>query len=132
MRVRHSRLMGVACIVGAVVFGFPALLSDSVSFVGAMTPVAFLGFGIAVLSRPYLIVNDDTVIVKALIGSAQETYDLSAANVLEFDGKRVFLVNKGERRPLQGVTGWLANRHDWAAFRARAERRRGVRTERGA
>jgi hypothetical protein len=117
--------------MAALVFGFLALLSGSVSFVGAMTPVAFLGFGIAVLTRPYVIVGDDTVIVKALIGSAQDTYRLSPADLLELDGKRVFLVNESGRRRLRGVTGWLANRHDWAAFRAWAERRYGARAERG-
>jgi hypothetical protein len=117
--------------MAALVFGFLALLSGSVSFVGAMTPVAFLGFGIAVLTRPYVIVGDDTVIVKALIGSAQDTYRLSPADLLELDGKRVFLVNESGRRRLRGVTGWLANRDDWAAFRAWAERRQGERTERG-
>jgi len=123
MRVRHSRLIGIACIIAAVVFGLLALLSDRVSLVGAMTPVALLGFGIAVLTRPYVIVDDDTVIVKALIGSAQETYRLSPADLLELDGTRVFLITKSGRRRLRGVMGWLANRHDWAAFRAWAERR---------
>lgn len=131
VRVRHSRLIGIACIAAAAVFGLLALRSDSASFVGAITPVAFLGFGIAILTRPYLIIDENAAVVKALIGSAQETYGLTAADVIEFDGKRVFLVNQGGRRRLRGVTGWLANRHDWAAFRAWAERRRGARAERG-
>jgi hypothetical protein len=126
MRVRFSRLAGAACIVAAAAFGLLALLSDGVSFAGAMTPVAFLGFGIAVLTRPYLIVDDDGVSVKALIGSARETFRLGPADFLEFDGKRVFLVNASERRRLRGVSGWLANSHDWVAFRAWAKRRRGA------
>ena len=125
MRVRHSRLLGIACIIAAVVFGLLALFSASVSFVGASAPVAFLGFGIAVLTRPYLIVDDDGVSVKALIGSARETFRLGPADFLEFDGKRVFLVNASERQRLRGVSGWLANSHDWVAFRAWAKRRRG-------
>ena len=129
MRVRRSRLIGIACIVAAAVFGLLAFLSDSVSFVGAMTPVAFLGFGIAILTRPYFIIDEDAVFVKALIGSAQEVYTLGTADIIEFDGKRVFLINQSGRRRLRGVTGWLANRRDWAAFRAWAERRRGEHTE---
>jgi hypothetical protein len=118
-------LAGVACIVAATAFGVLALLSDGVSFVGAMTPVALLGFGIAVLTRPYLIVDDDGVSVKALIGSARETFRLGPADFLEFHGKRVFLVNASERQRLRGVSGWLANSHDWVTFRAWAKRRRG-------
>jgi hypothetical protein len=125
MRVRFSRLAGVASIIAAAVFSSLAFLADSVSFVGAVTPIAFLGFGIAALTRPYVIVAADAVIVKALIGSAQETYRLSHADRVELDGKRVYLVSKGERRRLRGVTGWLANGRDWAAFRAWAERSRG-------
>ena len=132
MRVRFSTLAGVACIIAATVFGLLALLSGRVSFAGAITPVAFLGFGIAVLTRSYVIVDDDTVIVNALIGSARETYRLSPADRVELDGRRVFLVNKGGRQRLRGVTGWLANRRDWAAFRVWAERRREERTGRGA
>ncbi len=127
MRVRFSRLAGVTCLIAGAVFGLVALLSDRVSLVGAMTPVAFLGFGIAVLTRTYLIIDESAVVVKALIGPAQETYDLGAADIIEFDGTRMFLINASARRRLRGVTGWLANRQDWAAFRAWAERRRSPR-----
>jgi hypothetical protein len=123
MRVRHSRLIGVACIIAAVAFGLLALLSDSVSFVGALAPVAFLGFGIAILTRPYLIIDENAVVVKAVIGTAQETYGLITGDVIEFDGTRVFAVNEGRRRRLRGVTGWLAHQRDWSAFLAWAERR---------
>ena len=132
MRVRFSRLAGTACTTVGAVFGLLALLSDGVSFVGAMTPVAFLGFGIAVLTRTYLIINESAVVVKALIGPAQERYDLGAADIIEFDGTRVFLVSESGRRRLRGVTGWLADRRDWAGFRAWAERRRGAPAKRDA
>jgi len=131
MRVRFSRVAGIACIVGAAIFGLLALLSESVSFAGAMAPVAFLGFGIAVLTRPYLIIDENAVVVKAWIGPAQVTYGLSVADVIAFDGRRVFLVNESGSRRLRGVTGWLANGRDWVAFRAWAELRHGARAERG-
>ncbi len=124
IRVRHSRLIAIACIAAAVVFGLLALLSDTVSFVGAMVPIAFLGFGIALLTRYYLIVDENAFVVNALIGSARETYRLGPGDRLELDGKRVVLINAGGRRRLRGVTGWLANRRDWAALRTWAEQRR--------
>jgi len=123
MRVRHSKVVAIACIVAAIVFGALALVSNDVSFVGALTPAAFLGFGTVLLIRPYLIVDNDAVIVKALIGPAQETYPLNRSDAVEFDGKRVFVIHDGVRRRLRGVTGWLADKHDWAAFRAWGERR---------
>lgn len=131
MRVRFSRAAGTACVMGAAIFGLLALLSERASFVGAMAPLAFLGFGIAILTRPYLIVAENSVVVRALIGSAQEAYGLTAADVIEFDGKRVFLVNENGRRRLRGITGWLANGRDWAAFRAWAERRHAAGAEHG-
>lgn len=124
MRVRFSRFAAVACIVAGVVIGLLALLSKSVSFVGVMTPIAFIGFGIALLTRRYLIVDENTVVVKALIGSTRETYRLGPAGRLELDGARVFIIRDGERRRLRGVTGRLANRHDWAALRAWADGRK--------
>lgn len=42
MRVRYSKLVGIACLVAGIVFGCLALLSDNLSFVGALTPIAFL------------------------------------------------------------------------------------------
>jgi hypothetical protein len=78
-----------------------------------------------------LIIDEKAVVAKALIGPSQETYGLGAADTIEFEGARVVLVNANGRRRLRGVTGWLAHRHDWAAFRAWAERRHGVRLERG-
>ncbi len=122
MRVRFSRLVGSACILAGLVLGCLAILSDDVSFVGVLTPMALLGFGVAFLTRPYLIVDGDALIVKALIGPAQEVYRLERADLIEFEGKRVVLTHEGVRRRLRGVTGWLANGRDWAAFRAWGER----------
>jgi hypothetical protein len=123
MRVRYSRLVGTACILAAILLGALAALSRDVSFVGALTPVAFLGFGVALLRRPYLIVSEDALIVRALIGPSQQTYRLDAADAVEFEGKRVVLVHEGDRRPVRGVRRWLADKHDWAAFRAWGEQR---------
>ncbi len=123
MRVRYSGLVGCACIVAGFVLGYLAILSDDLSFVGVLTPIALVGFGVAFLTRPYLIVNDDALIVKVLIGSAQEVYRLERADTIEFDGKRVIFAHEGVRRHLRGVTGWLANGRDWTAFRAWGEGR---------
>jgi|MudIll2142460700_1097286.scaffolds.fasta_scaffold120270_1 hypothetical protein len=122
MRVRYDKRVGIVCLVAAIVLGTLAAVSDDLSFVGALTPVVLLGFGVAFLTRPYLLVDDQALIVQALIGPAQETYRLEAADVVEFDGKRVFLVRENERRKI-GVRRWIADKRDWAAFRAWGERR---------
>ena len=123
MRVRYDKRVGIACIVVAILLGALAALSEDVSFVGGLTPVAFLGFGVAFLTRPYLLVEDRALTVHALLGPAQETYRLETADSIEFDGKRVFLVDKSARRRVRGVTAWLADKRDWAVFRAWGERR---------
>jgi hypothetical protein len=125
MRVRYSKLIGSACIVAGIVLGVLALFSEDVSFVGALTPFAFLGFGVAFFTRPYLIIDDEALIVKALFGPAQQRHPLDSIDVIEFEGKRVFLIRDSVRLRLRGVTGWLADRHDWAAFRAWGEQRGG-------
>jgi len=122
MRVRYDKRVGIVCLVAASVLGGLAAVSDDLSFVGALTPVVLLGFGVAFLTRPYLLVNDRALIVQALIGPAQETYRLEAADVIEFDGQRVFLVRARERRKV-GVKRWIADKRDWAAFQNWGERR---------
>jgi hypothetical protein len=121
MRVRYDKRFGIACLAAAIVLGALATVSDDVSFVGVLTPVAFLGFGVALLTRPYLRIDDHALVVHALIGPAQATYRLEAADAVEFDGKRVYLVRGSERRKI-GVTWWAADKRDWAAFRAWGER----------
>jgi hypothetical protein len=121
MRVRYGKRVGIACLAASILLGTLAMLSDDLSVVGALTPVALLGFGVAFLTRPYLLVKGQALIVQALIGSAQATYRLEAADYLEFTGRRVFLVHEGERRKI-GVVRWLADKRDWAAFRAWGER----------
>lgn len=122
MRVRYDKRVGIACLAAAMVLGALAVVSDDVSFVGVLTPVAFLGFGVALLIRPYLLVDDQTLIVQALIGPAQETYRLEPTDMVEFDGRRVFLVRASGRSKI-AVTRWMADKRDWAAFRAWGERR---------
>jgi hypothetical protein len=122
MRVRYNKRVGIVCLVAAIVLGTLATVSDDLSFVGVLTPVVLLGFGVAFLTRPYLLVDDRALIVRALIGTAQETYRLEPADAVEFDGKRVFLVRQSERRKIP-VTRWMADKRDWAAFRAWGERR---------
>jgi hypothetical protein len=54
MRVRYDRRIGIACIVIATILGTLAVASGRISFVGTIAPVAFLGFGVAFLVRPFL------------------------------------------------------------------------------
>jgi hypothetical protein len=122
MRVRYDKRVGIVCLVAASVLGGLAAGSDDRSFVGALTPVVLLGFGVAFLTRPYLLVDDHALIVQALIGPAQETYRLEATDVIEFVGQRVFLVCARERRKV-GVTRRIADKRDWAAFQTWGERR---------
>lgn len=123
MRVRHSRLFAIASIVAGILLGVLALLADRVSFVGALTPVAFLVVGAALLSRPYVVIHEGAVIVKALFGPGQEIYPLDPEDAIEFEGKRVYVTRDRVRRRLRGVSGWLAHKQDWAAFQAWGARR---------
>jgi hypothetical protein len=122
MRVRFSRGAGIMCLAAAALFGALAVVAEHVSFMGVVVPFAFFAFGLAFLTRPYVLVDDQSITVHALMGSARETCPLQVSDTLEFKGSRVVLVRGDERRTL-AATRWVAHRRDWTAFRAWAARR---------
>jgi len=79
--------------------------------------VGFIGilFGILFLTRTYFVLNEDGLVLNAILGPAKTTYKFQSLKELEVENKQVYLNQDGKRRKLN-MAAWLADKNDWQAF----------------
>ncbi len=118
MKIRYSKSVGIIYILSGFLFSCVYLLISLAGGKGS-TPliVGFIGilFGILFLTRTYFVVNDDSLVLNALIGPVKTTYKFGSFKELEVVNKQVYLNQDGKRRKLN-MAAWLADKNDWQAF----------------
>jgi len=119
MKIHLNRTYGkIVIILGVLIL----CLFLAFTFGGGTTDVFFglsglmcIGFGIIFLKNTYFEVTPNSLIVKALIGSAHTTYPFNSTKDFSTDGKSVFLVINGNREKLP-IYSWVADKKDWEIF----------------
>lgn len=118
MKIRYSKSVGIIYILSGVLFSCVYLLV-SVSGGKGSTPlvVGFIGimFGILFLTRTYFVVNEDGLVLNAILGSAKTTYKFQSLKELEVENKQIYLNQDGKRKKLS-ISAGLADKNDWQAF----------------
>jgi len=120
MCVRYSKLVGVIILLLGVLLGSLAVAGRQFSVVSLLTGVTFFVFGLSFLNRTYFRVDGDALSVQALFGPAETTYQFPSLEALQFDGRKVFIIQGHDQQRVR-VAKWLADRGDWAAFRTWAQ-----------
>lgn len=75
----------------------------------------FIVFGILFLTRSYVEVWKDSLLIKPLLGSRGKRYDFQSAKDFSIEKDDVFLINKGTRQKLP-VSSWLVDKRGWKSF----------------
>lgn len=119
MKIHLNRTYGIIVIILGVL-GLCLFLAFT--FGGGKTDIFFglssllcLGLGIIFLKNVYFEVTPNSLIVKALIGSAHTSYVFNSTKDFSTDGKTVFLVINGKREKLP-IYAWVADKKDWEIF----------------
>ncbi|MBL8080576.1 MAG: hypothetical protein JNM55_21575 [Anaerolineales bacterium] len=118
MKIRYSKSVGIIYILTGVLFSCVYLLISLADGKGSMLlTVGFIGimFGILFLTRTYFVLNEDGLVLSAILGSAKTTYKFQSLKELEVDNKQVYLNQDGKRRKLS-ISAGLADKNDWQAF----------------
>lgn len=118
MKIRYSKSVGIIYILSGFLFSCVYLLISLAEGNGSMLlTVGFIGilFGILFLTRTYFVLNEDGLVLNAILGPAKTTYKFQSLKELEVENKQVYLNQDGKRRKLS-MAAWLADKNDWQAF----------------
>ena len=118
MKIRYSKSVGIIYILTGVLFGCVYLLISLAEGNGSMLlTVGFIGimFGILFLTRTYFVLNEDSLVLSAILGPAKTTYKFSSLKELEVENKQIYLNQDGKRKKLS-ISAGLADKNDWQAF----------------
>lgn len=118
MKIRYSKSVGIIYILAGVLFSCVYLLISLTEGNGSMLlTVGFIGimFGILFLTRTYFVLNEDGLVLNAILGPAKTTYKFQSLKELEVENKQVYLNQDGKRRKLS-ISAGLADKNDWQAF----------------
>jgi hypothetical protein len=119
MKVGYKKAMGIIYIIIGVVFSCLYLLIAAGGGKGGITllTAAFclIMFGILFLRRTYFTINDDSLVLEAILGPAKTTYKFETIKQIEIDKNKVYLSRNGKRQLIQ-ISQWMAEKSDWEAF----------------
>ena len=119
MKVHFNKTLGITIIVLGVLdilmILVLALMGARISMGGIFILLAVV-LGILFLTRPYFIVEEGTLEVRALIGPASTIYKFKKPQDFSVEKYKVFLTAAAHDRQQLPVFGWLAHGKDWKAF----------------
>ncbi len=118
MKVRYKKSIGVVNIVFGIILAclyFVLALngkSSSLLLTGGFLEIMF---GILLLTRTYFLVNENSLILYAILGPAKTTYQFQTLDDIKVENNKVTILKDGKRQPIP-ISAWMADRSDWIAF----------------
>jgi hypothetical protein len=119
MKIRYKKAMGVIYIITGVVFACIYFLITLNGGKGSsLLTVGFVAifFGILFLTRTYFVLNDDSLILYAILGPATTTYKFASVNELEIDKQNKVYITQDGKRQFIYISAWMIEKSDWQAF----------------
>ncbi|MDR3575639.1 MAG: hypothetical protein P4L50_17405 [Anaerolineaceae bacterium] len=116
MKMRYKKLVGIfSILIGVLEVCAFLLIGIGYSPISVLIPgiVAIL-LGVLFLQRTYFIVNNDSLVFHALLGSAKRTYKFLSLKELEIENNNIFMTITGKRKRI--ISGWWVENNDWHAF----------------
>lgn len=110
--------MGIIFIVVGVMFAciyFIIALNGGKG--STLLTVGFISimFGVLFLTRTYFVLNDDSLVLKAILGSAKTTYKFQSIKNIEIENNKIYINQDGKREKLT-ISTWMIDKKDWQAF----------------
>lgn len=123
MKIRYKKSIGIISIVLGVLFGclyfVLALFGESTVI---LTTLGFLGilFGVLLLSRPYFELNQNSLVLFAILGPAKTIYPIQSHQDIKVENNKVSILKDGQSQPIS-ISAWMVDKNDWQAFLKKVE-----------
>lgn len=118
MNIRYNKTVGIIYIVVGIIFAcmyFPITLNGgrgstllTVGFVGIM-------FGVLFLTRTYFVLNEDSLVINAILGPAKTIYKLQSFKDIEIENNVIYINQGGDRKKIT-ISTWMVDKKEWQAF----------------
>jgi hypothetical protein len=119
MKMRYKKAMGVIYIAMGTLFSciyFLIALNGGKGSVLLTMGFVVIMFGVLFLTRTYFVVNDDSLVLNAILGPAKTTYKFQSVKDLEIDENKVYITQNGKRQKIN-ISAWMVDKRDWQAFK---------------
>ena len=113
MEIHYKKSISISFIAFGVIFVLFYFILDDKSLARIGLPLFLIIYGYLTLTRPYFIMNDNSIEVLAVLGPAKKTYTFDSYQNLEIQKNKIFLNQKGKREKL-AISKWLVEKRDWA------------------
>ncbi|MBK9778780.1 MAG: hypothetical protein IPP55_01820 [Anaerolineales bacterium] len=119
MKIGYKKVWGILCLM---LSGLSCCLVVAFNQTGEAIPLAIVGvfwlffvLGILLLTRSYVEVWKEILIIKPLIGSGVKRYSYQSSKDFSIEEDEVLLINNGTRQKLP-VSKWLVDKRGWTSF----------------
>ena len=119
MKIRMNKTIGIItillCIINICIFLVISLGGGKAEITFGLTSLVGIGIGVLFLRGTYIEITQSSLILKALVGSAQKSYPFTSVADFSVEGKNIFLSSQGKREKLP-IYSWMADKRDWESF----------------
>ena len=116
MKMRYKKSVGIFLILLGVLEVCVYLLIGIGSSPVSLPILGFVVilFGVLFLQRTYFMVNADSLVFHALLGSAKRTYKFLSLKEFEIENNNIFMTIDGKHKKI--ISGWWVEKNDWQTF----------------
>lgn len=118
MRIRYRKTVGVIYILLGILFAymyFAIALSGQKVCMALVAAFITILFGILFLTRTYFVLNEDSLVLYAILGPAKTVYKIQSLKDIEIENSTIFCTQDGKRKKIP-ITVWMVEKKDWQAF----------------
>ncbi len=119
MNIRYRKTMGIIYILVGILFACMYFVIALGGGKASVTPLVFaflaILFGILFLTRTYFVLNEDGLVLYAILGPAKTVYKIQSLKDIEIENKTVYVTQEGKRTKIP-IAVWMVEKKDWQAF----------------
>jgi hypothetical protein len=122
MEIRYKNTIGIVFAAVGGIFAILILLAGDLSHNITRLILAFflLYCGFATLSKPYFILNEQSLEIPAILGPTKKIYNFDTYKELFIDRNKIVLNQNGKQETLP-IQKWLVENSDWQLLVDRIE-----------
>lgn len=119
VRVGYSRVWGWGLMIaGAAIFSmhlYLISLTGKIQMLSLVVNIFLVFSGALYLIRPYFELQQDRIVVYALIGPVRKQYVFRSMSDIVFEGDKTYLVSEGKRRRIW-IGRLMSDKEQWKIF----------------
>ena len=112
MEIHYKKVISIGFIVFGALSALLYFVLDAKNLVQIGFSLFLIFYGYLTLTKPYFILNDNSLELHAILGPAMKSYTFDSFQDFQVENNKIYLNQKGNREKLP-ISKWMVENQDW-------------------